>query len=179
MIVTLVGQMGAGKSTVGRLLAARWADLGFTFVDLDATIEASAGARIVDLFATYGEAEFRVHEMAALTAILGRARVVLATGGGAPCQPGAMDRMLAAGPVVWLDVAPARLAERLSGDDAGGRPLLAGLSTAEREHFLTAQREARRPHYTRAPWHVAGGRAAPEVAAEIDRLVGHLVRGIP
>lgn len=179
MIVTLVGQMGAGKSTVGRLLAARWADLGFTFVDLDATIETSAGACIADLFATYGEAEFRVREAAALTGVLGRARVVLATGGGAPCQPGAMDRMLAAGPVVWLDVAPARLAERLAGGDAGGRPLLAGLSADERVPFLATQREARRPHYARAPWHVDADRSAPEVAAEIDRLVGHLVRGIP
>ncbi len=179
MIVTLVGQMGAGKSTVGRLLAERWADLGFTFVDLDALIEASAGARIADLFATYGEAEFRVRERAALAGVLARARVVLATGGGAPCEPGAMDLMITSGPVVWLDVAPSVLAERVAGDDAGGRPLLAGLSTAERAQFLATQREARRPHYARAPWHVDAGRAAPEVAAEIDRLVGHLLRGIP
>ena len=179
MIVTLVGQMGAGKSTVGRLLAERWTDLGFAFVDLDEIIEASAGARIADLFATYGEAEFRAREASALHAVLARERVVLATGGGAPCQPGAMDRLLAAGPVVWLDVAPELLAERLAGADAGGRPLLAGLATAEREQFLATQREARLPHYARAPWHVDGARSAPEVAREIDHLVGHLLRRIP
>ncbi|TNF32026.1 MAG: hypothetical protein EP329_11395, partial [Deltaproteobacteria bacterium] len=105
-ILTLIGQMGAGKSTVAELLAERWARHGFRVVDLDDAIVARAGRPIPEIFARDGEAAFRALERAALTAVLAEDRVILATGGGAPCQPGAMDAILAAGPAVWLDAAP-------------------------------------------------------------------------
>jgi shikimate kinase len=79
--VALIGFMGSGKSTIGRLLASR---LGYSFVDLDAVIEAESGRSIRELFATEGEEAFRARESAALEALAGRRSLVLAAGGGAP-----------------------------------------------------------------------------------------------
>jgi shikimate kinase len=79
--IVLTGFMGAGKTTAGRLLAAR---LGWDFLDLDALIESRAGVDIPSIFATHGERHFRQLESQALACALGRSRVVLALGGGAP-----------------------------------------------------------------------------------------------
>ncbi len=79
--LVLTGFMGAGKSTVGRLLASR---LGWNFLDLDAYLEARAGASIPSLFATLGEARFRRLESSALASALGQTQTVLALGGGTP-----------------------------------------------------------------------------------------------
>ncbi|HEY5055996.1 MAG TPA: shikimate kinase [Acidobacteriaceae bacterium] len=77
----LAGFMGAGKTTVGRLLAAR---LGWEFFDLDALIEARSGMTVPAIFATHGEEHFRQLESQELAAALGRNHIVLALGGGAP-----------------------------------------------------------------------------------------------
>ena len=79
--LVLTGFMGAGKTTVGRLLAAR---LNWDFLDLDAYIESRAGLTVPSIFATHGERRFRRLESAALASALGRDRLVLALGGGAP-----------------------------------------------------------------------------------------------
>jgi shikimate kinase len=79
--LVLTGFMGAGKTTVGRLLAER---LVWEFLDLDAEIEAGTGLTIPAIFATYGEAHFRQLESKALCSALGRSNIVLALGGGAP-----------------------------------------------------------------------------------------------
>lgn len=77
----LTGFMGAGKSTIGRLLAER---LEWDFLDLDQHLEARAGATIPDLFSKYGEAHFRRLESTALASALGQSNVILALGGGTP-----------------------------------------------------------------------------------------------
>ena len=79
--LVLTGFMGAGKSTVGRLLAAR---LNWQFLDLDAHLEARTGATIPQLFERHGEAHFRRLESTALASALGRDHTVLALGGGTP-----------------------------------------------------------------------------------------------
>jgi shikimate kinase len=79
--LVLTGFMGAGKTTVGRLLAAR---LGWDFLDLDAYIESRTGASVPSLFADHGELHFRQLESQALASALGRRNVVLALGGGTP-----------------------------------------------------------------------------------------------
>jgi len=79
--LVLTGFMGAGKSTVGRMLAGR---LGWEFLDLDALIEAQAGKTIPAIFAAHGEPHFRMLESQTLATTLGRNHIVLALGGGAP-----------------------------------------------------------------------------------------------
>lgn len=78
--LVLVGLMGAGKSSVGRRLAAR---LGFSFVDADTEIEKAAGASIQEIFAEHGETAFRDGERKVIARLLEQPRIVLATGGGA------------------------------------------------------------------------------------------------
>jgi shikimate kinase len=87
--LVLTGFMGAGKSTIGRILALR---LGWTFLDLDAHLEQRAGATIPQLFERHGEAHFRRLESAALASALGRPHTVLALGGGTP--EGLTNRLL-------------------------------------------------------------------------------------
>lgn len=79
--IVLTGFMGAGKSTIGRLLAAR---LGWDFLDLDAHLEARTRTTIPQLFATHGEAHFRRLESTALASALAHPHTVLALGGGTP-----------------------------------------------------------------------------------------------
>ncbi len=79
--LVLTGFMGAGKSTVGRLLASH---LGWQFLDLDSHLENRTGATIPELFSRHGEAHFRRLESTALASALGRSHVVLALGGGTP-----------------------------------------------------------------------------------------------
>jgi len=168
-VLTLVGQMGAGKSTVARLLAARWSARGFHALDLDDAVVARAGCSIAELFARDGEPAFRRLERAALADALACDGVILATGGGAPCQPGAMDAILAAGPAVWLDAAPPLLAARAL--VTGGRPLLCGRDPAAAAAYLAAQRAERQPFYQRVTFIVDASAPAFQVAAAVAALV--------
>jgi shikimate kinase len=79
--IALTGFMGAGKTTIGRLLAAR---LGWDFLDLDAYIESRTGLTVPAIFATHGEPHFRQLESSALASALGRPNLILALGGGTP-----------------------------------------------------------------------------------------------
>jgi shikimate kinase len=79
--IVLTGFMGAGKTTVGRLLSAR---LHWDFLDLDAYIESRTGLSVPSIFAMHGESRFRQLESSALASALGRSNLVLALGGGAP-----------------------------------------------------------------------------------------------
>jgi shikimate kinase len=116
----LVGFMGSGKTTVGRLLAER---LGWSFVDLDERIVEAEGRSIPEIFTDGGEAAFRAAEERALRAVAGSADAVVATGGGLFSRP--ENRLLIAGAGGWsifLDVPWKVLEDRLGRSDAG-RPL--------------------------------------------------------
>ncbi|HXU01137.1 MAG TPA: shikimate kinase [Polyangia bacterium] len=141
--IFLIGFMASGKTTVGRLLAER---LDWTFVDLDKVIEDEAAQTVADIFAAEGEAGFRKRETAALLAVAKRRKVIVATGGGAPCRDENIEAMLAAGRVFWLDVSPEEAVRRAG--SASGRPLLDG--TADPLAAARALVAARRPFYQRA-----------------------------
>jgi shikimate kinase len=118
----LVGLMGSGKSTVGRLLAAA---LRYCFFDVDALVEAAAGKPVARIFAEDGEEAFRAAETAALAELAAYRDCVIATGGGAPCS-GVNWGHMAGGVSVWLNGPPELLARRVLGQDGGAsRPLLA------------------------------------------------------
>jgi len=131
--IVLTGFMGSGKSTVGRLLAAR---LGWSFEDLDTLIEARAGKTVPAIFADEGEASFREQETAALQAVLAGSRLVLALGGGAVETETNHALLAAPGTCVVLLEAPlAVLLERCrrqaADPSATARPNLATTAGAE------------------------------------------------
>jgi shikimate kinase len=121
-VIVLVGFMGAGKSTVGRLLADR---LGLPFTDSDQVIEQRARRPVRQIFAEDGEPAFRALEHQVIAEILDGPARVLALGGGAVEHPGTRDK-LASAQVVYLHVSYEQALQRVGGDGAPeSRPLLA------------------------------------------------------
>lgn len=152
----LVGLPGAGKSTVGRLLADR---LGTHCTDIDPNIERATGLTIAELFAEEGEAAFRVREHRAVLEALVLPPHVVAPGGGWAAQSGNLAATAPRAVAVHLAVTPAEAARRLGG--AGTRPLLAP-DPLRRLLDLDAERRAA---YQRADLAIdVTGRPAEEVA---------------
>jgi shikimate kinase len=128
--IYLIGMMGTGKSTIGSILAKRMGT--YTFLDTDDIIVKAAGGRsIPELFATEGETGFRNVESQVLDAVHPYVRCVISTGGGIVCKTSNWSK-LHAGIVVWLNVSPSVIIERIRDTD---RPLLQNddpLGTLER-----------------------------------------------
>jgi shikimate kinase len=156
-VIVLVGFMGAGKTTVGTLLAAR---LGLPFTDSDQVIEDRAGRPIREIFAEDGEPAFRALEHDVIAGLLDGPPAVLALGGGAPGHPPTRDRLACdpAAEVVYLQVGYADALRRVGGDQ--GRPLLA-------RPDLPALYERRLPVYAAvATLTVPTGGRSPEAVSE-------------
>jgi shikimate kinase len=117
--IFLVGLMGAGKSTIGRLLAR---DFALDFVDSDHEIEARNGVPIATIFELEGEPGFRARERKVISELTQRDRIVLATGGGAVIDPDNRRDLGARGLVIYLHARPESLFMRLRNDRS--RPLL-------------------------------------------------------
>jgi shikimate kinase/3-dehydroquinate synthase len=141
--VVLVGLPGAGKSAIGRRLAAR---LGLPFADADSEIEAAAGQTIAEIFARYGEPHFRDGERRVIARLLAGPPLVLATGGGAFDDPRTRAAVRAAGAVsVWLKCRLPILVRRVAGREH--RPMFVGRDPAEVLAELMARRH---PFYAEA-----------------------------
>jgi shikimate kinase len=134
--IFLVGMMGAGKTTVGRLLARR---LKLRFVDSDREIETRCGVKIPVIFEIEGEAGFRAREALAVEALTGLEGIVLATGGGAVLAEQNRRHLSARGTVVYLSARPEDLYDRVRHDR--NRPLLAGGQPLARLRELHQQRD--------------------------------------
>ena len=121
-MIVLVGFMGAGKTTVGTVLAAR---LGLPFADSDQVLEDRAGRPIRQIFTEDGEPAFRALEYEVIAGLLDGPPMVLALGGGAPGHPPTKARLThdPAAEVVYLHVGYDQAMRRVGGDE--GRPLLA------------------------------------------------------
>ena len=136
--IILIGMMGCGKTTVGKLLAQRFHR---ELVDTDALIEQRQGRSIPDIFARDGEQAFRALELELCREIGGQEGLIIACGGGLPTQDEAVAALKGNGLVFWLDRDPGETYDSL---DVSGRPL----AQAGREDFL-ARYAARSPIYHR------------------------------
>lgn len=162
-VVVLVGAPGAGKSTVGRQLAAR---RQVPFIDVDAVIEARAGKPIAEIFADEGEPAFRTMERDVTLEVLD-ADAVVSLGGGAVLDPD-IRNALADHTVVWLDVSVTQSSRRVGMNKA--RPLLLG---NVRGRLIELLRQ-RTPLYEAVATHRVdtNDATAPQVVARIEELLG-------
>jgi shikimate kinase len=169
-LAILIGPPGAGKSTVGVLLAGR---LGVAFADTDARVEAVAGKPVAEIFVEDGEPAFRELERAAVAAALAEHDGVLGLGGGAVLDERTQG-LLAGRPVVYLETSFAELAKRVGMDRP--RPLLIGINPRAQ---LKALLDQRRPVYSGlARLTVAtDGREPADIAAEIAALLQEATAG--
>jgi shikimate kinase len=166
-MLVLVGPPGAGKSTVGRLVASR---RGVSFRDTDDDVQQEAGRSIADIFVEQGESEFRAMEKRAVAAALERHEGVLALGGGAVLDADTRA-LLSTHRVVLLDVGLADASRRVGFDRS--RPLLAVNPRAE----LTRLLSERRPLYLEVATAVVdtNARSVDDVVAEVERLLDERV----
>src|SRR5437660_9080058 len=146
-LIVLVGMMGAGKSTIGRRLAAR---LGLPFLDADSEIEAAAGMSIPDIFEAHGEPQFRDGEARVIARLLESGPAVLATGGGAFMREETRNRIGAKAVSVWLkadaDIIMRRVRRRAD------RPLLRTTDPAATVGRLIEEREPVYQHADLTVW---------------------------
>jgi shikimate kinase/3-dehydroquinate synthase len=153
--VVLVGMPGAGKTAIGRRLAAR---LGLPFRDADTEIESAAGMPITEIFARYGEPHFRDGERRVITRLLAGPPLVLATGGGAFADPATRAAIKASGAAtLWLRCAMATLLRRVAGREH--RPMFLNADPAE---VLARLMAARHPFYAEADVTVTCTDESPE-----------------
>jgi shikimate kinase len=164
--IFLVGFMGSGKSTVGKLLA-DW--LGWSFADLDADIEAEQKIPIAAIFDQYGEEHFRKLETEAIRRRTRMVRsgqpLVVALGGGAFTRPENLELLEGHGVTVWLDC-PLELARRRVVEAGSDRPL------ARDPRKFGELYEARRPEYARADYRI-------EAASDDSGPVVEAIRALP
>ena len=156
--IVLVGLMGAGKSTVGRRLAAR---LGMNFVDADDEIERAAGVTIAEMFAKYGEEAFRDGERRVIARIIAGPPCVLATGGGAFVNAETRALILAQALAIWLDADVDTLTARVARRST--RPLLVG---KDPHAVLTDLAARRNPLYAEAQLRVPSASAPHDVTVD-------------
>jgi len=165
--IVMVGLMGAGKTAIGKRLAAR---LDLPFVDTDREIEQAAGCTIPEIFARFGEPAFRDGERRVIARLLAGPRCVLATGGGAFMDADTRAAVKAAGLSVWLkadlDTLVRRTARRTN------RPLL---SAGDPREILAGLMATRYPVYAPADIHVQSLESPPDetTARVVEALTRH------
>ncbi|HVY13918.1 MAG TPA: 3-dehydroquinate synthase [Rhodopila sp.] len=165
--IVLVGLMGAGKTSIGRRLAAR---LGLPFRDADQEIELAAGCSIPEIFSRFGEAAFRDGERRVIRRLLAGDPMVLAYGGGAFMDPQTREATRSDAVSVWLRCSLPTLVRRVASRD--NRPLLSG---RDREETLQRLMEVRYPVYAEADLIVDCGDEPPDNTTNqvIDALMDY------
>jgi len=164
--IFLVGLMGAGKTTIGRLLAKH---LHKTFYDSDHEIERRTGVNIPLIFELEGEAGFRRRESAVIEELVSKNNIVLATGGGAVLAPDNRNNLKQNGTVVYLRANVHELWQRTRNDK--NRPLLQGQDPLAKLHQLFKERD---PIYTDVASYVI--ETEGETVTSIITRIEHLIR---
>jgi shikimate kinase len=164
MRIFLIGYMGCGKSTMGRALAA---SLNMTFIDLDTYLEERYFRTIPQIFAEEGEENFRLKERKVLEEVSAFDKVIIATGGGAPCFFDNIELMNNSGCCIFLDVEIDSLVNRLIHAKTE-RPLIKGKSPEELHLFIEGMMQKRRPFYEKARYILKGNEITP------DQVIGLL-----
>jgi len=157
MLVFLIGFMGSGKTTLGKALASQ---LDWSFIDLDREIENFSDCSIPKLFERLQENGFRLTEQLVLLHIVkhfqhpaqAKQNCIIACGGGTPCHPQSLALMKENGFVIYLEVTPEILCERLLLTPAGQRPLLPTQDPAKLLASIRKLLARRRPFYEAAHW---------------------------
>ena len=161
--IVLIGLPGAGKSTVGKMVAER---LHTAFVDIDSILNRKEGKPISMIFAEKGEPAFREMERKEVAAALANEPAVIAPGGGWAAQPGALDSAKSRGYIVYLKARAEVAAGRA--EPSGTRPVLMGDDPLARMKDLFTQRD---PFYAKADATVlTEAKSAENVAAEVVKL---------
>ena len=160
----LVGFMGTGKSSTGKVLAQR---LGREFMDMDSIIEAREGKPIPQIFAGQGEPYFRQLERALVQELAARDNLVIAPGGGIVLNPDNIRDFSATGRVICLHATPEQILARVGHETH--RPLLQGGDKLQKIRDLLGKRQAL---YDAIPLRVeTDGKTAAAVADDIQRLL--------
>ena len=162
--IFLIGFMGSGKSTFGSKLARK---LEYEFVDMDHLIEETSGMTVPGIFSEHGEGVFRKWEHDILEELIEREKVVISTGGGAPCHNDMMHIMNSYGVTVYIQLPTLALKDRLL-HSSTERPLIKGKSEAELLEFITSLLEEREYYYNQAKFTVDG------VNFSLDTLIRQL-----
>ena len=173
--VYLVGYMGAGKTTAGKLLAEK---LGWRFVDLDQAFEQIHGYTTAEYIRTFGIEDFRKKEKYVVEDLADQIpfeKIIYATGGGYPCWEDNMDCLRELGTSIYIRWKPEHLAKRLSLTDLSERPVLQGRTEKELLEFIAPQLEAREAFYARAHHildvEICDEQSDERIAEELFRLI--------
>lgn len=163
--IVLIGFMGTGKTTVGRLLAQR---TGRTFVDLDEEIERSLGLPVSTIFVQYGEVFFREQERQMIRQLSCRNNMVVATGGGAVLCEENVSNLRQCGLVITLQCQPDIIAKRIAGDSVV-RPLV---KQENRLQVITELLQERSSRYEAANFTIdTSWITANEVVNKLENLI--------
>jgi shikimate kinase len=146
MRIFIIGFMGSGKSTWGRMIAEK---MGMNFYDLDDMIEKRVNLKINNIFERKGESYFRKIEAVALRELYVQDNFVLACGGGTPCYYDNMSFINSQGVSVWMNTPKQVMATRLL-EEAENRPLIRNLSPTKLQEFIDDKLEERLQYYNQA-----------------------------
>ena len=159
--IVLVGFMGTGKSTVGRVIAQK---LGFHFIDTDDVIEQTSKAKISDIFAEHGEVYFRDLESQAVKSVALMKNQVVATGGGVVLRSSNIDLLRTGGPIFCLNATPKAIWDRVR--SSRSRPLLRGPDPLKKIETLLDKR---------APYYALADHQIETTGVSVDRVANEII----
>ncbi len=163
-LIFLIGYMGAGKTTAGRMLAKA---LGKEFIDLDDLVEIINNRTLQDIFEKEGEESFRKLEQSALHTLQGKKNLVIACGGGCAAYSSNMKWMNEHGITVYMRCRPGTLFHRIA-PEKRKRPLLAKMDDVDIMEYILESLKKRLPYYVQAQFTVNAGSDPESVTTEIS-----------